>query len=143
MQEHHLPQELLQAIQDGAFAVLGEEECDASNRILVRHFPFSGSFVDWAATKNARKVTEDCAASQGKCLKGFFAGCVGHRGGDLAYYRNDGVAGGLRASVATFSEHIEAFVDILHTGYFIAADGAWCLSLRMSGQMDYGESRIP
>lgn len=52
---------------------------------------------------------------------------------------NDGLPIGLEGTVAAFGSVLSAIVDLPHTSYIFAVDARWCLTLGMSGDMDFGE----
>jgi len=108
--------------------------------VLLRAFPFAGTFIDWKKTRNHACRQGLTAQEATDLFPLFFREHVGSRASEPAYYANDGVAIKLRASVATFEANLSEFIDLPHTNYFMAVDGSWCLTLRMNGDMDYGEA---
>ena len=120
--------------------VLNEVESEAVNQLLLEKFPFSGSFIDWENTKNHISNSGLTATEVEELFPRFFYEQLAEAELDLAVYASDGAPLKLRGTVAAFEKNLQAFIDLPHTNYFIAADGSWCLTLRMNGEMDFGES---
>jgi hypothetical protein len=130
---------LRDAISEGEVIMLDELEGGVINQLLIDKFPFSGTFVDWEGTANHRRHYELSAAAVDDLSPRFFREHLSARRSEPAFYANDGVSLKLRATVAVLETHLQAFIELPHTSYFLAVDGSWCLSLRMNGDMDFGE----
>lgn len=135
-----LPPSIRHAISVGEMVVLDELEGEAVNQVLLEKFPFFGSFIDWKKTNNHRKNSGLTANAVEELFPGFFREHLADCASDLAFYANDGAPLNLRGTVAAFEKIIHVFIDLPHTNYFIAVDGSWCLTLRMNGDMDFGEA---
>ena len=120
--------------------VLNELESEAVNQLLLEKFPFSGSFIDWENTKNHISNSGLTATEVEELFPRFSYEQLAEAELGLAVYASDGAPLKLRGTVAAFEKNLQAFIDLPHTNYFIAADGSWCLTLRMNGEMDFGES---
>jgi hypothetical protein len=134
------PPSIRHAILAGEMIVLNELKGEAVNQLLLEKFPFSGSFIDWRKTKNHTRNSELTATAVEDLFPRFFHEHLAKCGFDLAFYANDGARLKLRGTVAAFEKNLQAFIDLPHTNYFIAVDGSWCLTLRMNGDMDFGEA---
>ena len=134
---------LEQPIQAGDLRVLSAAEKAAANRMLLDALPWAGSWPDWSATLNHQCHQQDNGALVDGDFRLFFDDCLQGRFAEVAYYANDGLKVALNGTVAKFREHTSVFVDTLHTNYFFAADGRWCLTLFTSGEMNYGEAPKP
>lgn len=135
-----LPPSIRHAISAGEMVVLNELEGEVVNQLLLEKFPFSGSFIDWEKTKNHVRNSDLTATAVEEPFPRFFHEHLAEFQLDLAVYASDGAPLKLRGTVAAFEKNLQAFIDLPHTNYFIAADGSWCLTLRMNGDMDFGES---
>jgi len=139
-----LEEELLAALEEpihaGDLTVLSAAEITAANGMLLNALPWAGSWPDWSATLNHQCHQQDNGALVDEDFRLFFDDCLQGRFCEIAYYANDGLKVALKGTVAKFREHITAFVDTLHTNYFFAADGRWCLTLFTNGEMNYGEA---
>lgn len=135
-----LPPSIRHAIAAGEMVVLNELEGEAVNQLLLEKFPFSGSFIDWKNTKNHTSNSGLTATAVEEIFPRFFCEHLSECDLDPAIYASDGAPLKLRGTVAAFEKNLQAFIDLPHTNYFIAADGSWCLTLRMNGEMDFGES---
>ncbi len=120
--------------------LLNELEGEAVNQLLLEKFPFSGSLIDWEKTKNHTRHFDLTATAVEDLFPRFFREHIAKFELDLAFYVNDGTPLKLRGTVAAFEKNLQAFIDLPHTNYFIAVDGRWCLTLRMNGDMDFGEA---
>jgi hypothetical protein len=138
-----LLQKLRRSVRSGDIEVLTEPDSRAVNRLLFERFPFCGSWIDWSAVRNHQAHCQPLGSEVEGDFGAFFERCLGDRKGETAYYANDGLAVVLKSDVATFLTHAPAFVDTLHTSYFISADGSWCMTLKMSGEMDFGSAPSP
>lgn len=127
-------------IRAGRIAVLAGAARLVANTILVQRYPFVGTWPDWNNTRNHQHLHEPCGDKVRTTFSDFFDENLADKDLERAFYANDGVPVMLESDVATFRANLEVFVDTMHTSYFLAADGAWCLSLRMNGQMDFGEA---
>lgn len=121
-------------------SVLSQPEGEVLNQLLAEKFQFSGSFIDWGKTKNHTRRSELTATAVEELFPCFFHEHLAECQLDILVYANDGVPLKLRGTVAAFEKNLKAFIDLPHTSYFVAADGRWCLTLRMNGEMDFGES---
>lgn len=117
-------------------------EKSATNNLLIERFPFSGSFPNWSVTKNHQSTYQPVGSLVEAHFADFFAACLMGRPDDLMYYLNDGVDLAFKGMRTAFQTNLAALVDVPHTSYFIATNGSWCMTLRMNGQMDWGESMV-
>jgi hypothetical protein len=140
MLTEELPPSIRHAISAGDIIVLNELEGEAVNQLLLDKFSFFGSLIDWKKTKNHTGHSGLTASAVEDLFPRFFREHLSECASGLAFYANDGAPLKLRGTVAAFEKNLQAFIDLPHTNYFIAVDGSWCLTLRLNGDMDFGEA---
>jgi hypothetical protein len=84
--------DLQSALSASGIVRLSGLEKSAINDILIKHFPFAGSFPNWSMTKNHQSTYQPLAILVEAHFSDFFATCFSGRPDDLVYYANDGVA---------------------------------------------------
>ena len=103
-------------------------------------FPLSGSKIDWRATRGHLSVVETSRHRELVAFSNFFDRQSKELGREsVAYYLNDSqIDCSLRASLWTFSRHLNKIIGIPGHHYFVADDISWCMALSMEGDMDFG-----
>lgn len=103
-------------------------------------FPFSGSKIDWRATRGHLSALEPSRGRELVAFSDFFDRRSKELGREsVAYYLNDSqIDCSLRASLWTFSRHLHPIIEVPGHHYFLADDLSWCMALSMEGDMDFG-----
>lgn len=103
-------------------------------------FPFYGSKIDWRATKGHFSAREAARDREFAVFFDFFDRRSRELGREtVAYYLNDNqIDCSLRASLWTFSRHLQPIIGVPGHHYFLAYDLSWCMALTMEGDMDFG-----
>lgn len=129
---------LASPIRAGLIEVLPHSD-DLADRLSTT-FPFCGSKIDWRATRGHCSGRELSRDRELVAFADFFDRRSKELGRDsIAYYVNDNqVDWALRASLWTFSRHLEAITEIPGHHYFVADDLGWCMALTMEGDIDFG-----
>lgn len=136
--ETELRAALASPVNAGLIEIIPQSD-DLAARISTA-FPFSGSKIDWRATGGHFSAKEPARDREFAVFSDFFDRRSRELGREtVAYYLNDSqIDCSLRASLWTFSRHLEPIIRVPGHHYFVADDLSWCMTLTMEGDMDFG-----
>jgi hypothetical protein len=125
-------------VKDGSIEIVPYSDGIATR--LSKAFQFCGSKIDWRATTGHLSALEPSRDRELATFSAFFERRLEELGrGSVAYYLNDSqIDCSLRASLWTFSRHLQPIVEIPGHHYFVADDLGWCMALTMEGDIDFG-----